>query len=132
MKNSVVITLALGVVLVAVVAGCQKDITVINKSTAAVTDTVSFGKTLVPIFTANCALTSCHAEGGHAPTLTNEKAYSSLIGKKFVDTAAAEKSIIYERLTGVLSPAMPMGKPTDPSNINALILAWIKQGAKNN
>jgi len=27
---------------------------------------------------------------------------------------------------------MPLGAATNPSNINALMLAWIKQGAKNN
>jgi len=27
---------------------------------------------------------------------------------------------------------MPVGGPNNPSNINQYVLAWVKQGAKNN
>jgi hypothetical protein len=51
---------------------------------------------------------------------------------KFVDTKSAETSILYERLIGKLSPQMPMGAAKNPGNLNNLVLAWIKQGAKKN
>ncbi len=132
MKKIAITTLALGVLSVALITGCQKDTTLYIRNEVAVSGTVSFKKDLVPIFTANCALSGCHASGGHKPDLSSDKAYNSLKSGKFVDTTTAASSIIYERLTGKLSPAMPMGKATNPSNINSLILAWIKQGAKNN
>ena len=133
MKKIIVTTFVVSVILITLITGCQKDTTlIIQPAATTVTDTVSFSKSLIPIFTANCALSSCHASGGHAPDLTAAKAYNSLISGKFVDTKNPETSIIYERLTGKLTPAMPMGATTNPSNIEGLILAWMKQGAKNN
>lgn len=130
MKKIVIATFSLGVLLI---AGCRKDITFIMKpQSVAVTDTVSFSKELVPIFTTNCALSGCHATGGHAPNLMADKAYNSLISGDYINVIDPESSILYERLTGKLIPAMPMGKDSNPSNINALVLAWIKQGAKKN
>lgn len=123
---------AVGMLLIAVITGCQKDTTLIIKpQQVTVASVVSFSKDLVPIFSKNCAVTGCHATGGHTPDLMADKAYTSLMSK-YIDTKTPESSIVYERLTGKLSPAMPMGKPTNPSNINALVLAWIKQGAKKN
>lgn len=120
--------------LIAVITGCQKNTTLILKDVpVVVTKTVSFSKDLVPLFTANCAITGCHATGGHAPDLMPDKAYNSLINDPdFVLVKDPENSTLYKRLTGKLSPAMPMGKPSNPSNINSLVLAWIKQGAKKN
>jgi hypothetical protein len=60
-----------------------------------------------------------------------DNAYNSLMSK-YVDIKTPENSILYERLTGKLSPSMPMGRTNNPSNINSLVLAWITQGAKNN
>src|ERR1035437_9323465 len=116
------------------IAGCQKDTTLIIKPVpVVVTKVVSFSKDLVPLFTANCALSGCHATGGHVPNLMADKAYSSLMDDPdFVLVKDAENSTLYKRLTGKLSPAMPMGKTTNPGNINNLVLAWIKQGAKKN
>ncbi len=116
------------------VMGCEKDTTLTIKDVpVVVTKTVSFSKDLVPLFTANCALSGCHGTGGHTPDLMADKAYSSLLtGGVFVNVTNPSGSVLFERLTGVLSPAMPMGKTSNPSNINNLVLAWIKQGAKNN
>ena len=115
------------------ITGCAKDVTVIIKDEPAVVRIVSFSKDLVPIFTKNCALSGCHVSGAKSPDLEADKAYTSLMGDKaLVNVANPTASEIYLRLTGQLSPAMPMGKPSNPSNINGLILAWIKQGAKKN
>ena len=132
MKKTIITAVALGGLFI---ASCQKDTTLIIKPPPAVevTKPVSFSKDLVPLFTANCALSGCHGDGGHAPDLVASKAYTSLMNDPdFVLVKDPENSTIYLRLTGKLSPAMPMGKPTNPSNINGLVLAWIKQGAKKN
>ncbi len=115
------------------IAGCAKDSTLIVKlKDEVVTKTVYFNKDLVPLFTANCAVSGCHNAGGKAPDLTAAKAYTSLMNGKYIDTSVPENSKLYKFLTGALSPAMPMGKPTNPGGLNALTLAWIKQGAKKN
>ena len=134
MKKIVVTTIALTAMLSAVITSCRKDATLIIKpEPVAVNKTVSFSKDLVPLFAKNCAISGCHATGGHAPDLMSDKAYSSLINDPdFVIVKSPEESTLYMRLTGKLSPAMPMGKASNPSNINSLVLAWIKQGAKNN
>ena len=49
-----------------------------------------------------------------------------------VDLNDPKSSEVMGWLTGTIKPAMPLGATTNPSNINALMLAWIKQGAKNN
>jgi len=133
MKNKIVTFVALGVMIIALITSCEKNITLIIKPQAVeVTDTVSFSKDLIPIFSVNCAISGCHATGGRAPDLMADKAYSSLMNGNYINVADPESSTLYERLTGKLSPAMPMGKAGNPSNVNALVLAWIKQGAKKN
>ena len=113
------------------ITGCVKDDTLTIKPTVTViTKTVSFKTDLVPLFVANCAVSGCH--DARNPVLKADLAYNSLVNGKFIDTKTPASSIIYKRLTGVLSPAMPFGKPTNPGNINGLVLAWITQGGKNN
>ncbi|MDP1726401.1 MAG: hypothetical protein Q8M15_06425 [Bacteroidota bacterium] len=133
MKKIIRIRLSLGAVLITVIMSCEKNNTLyIKPRPVAVTFSVSLSKDLVPIFTKSCALNGCHPSGGKAPDLSADNAYNSLINGKFIDKAAPESSIVYKRLTGSLTPAMPMGAPANPSNIEGLILAWIKQGAKKN
>ncbi len=130
MKKILTTAVVLGVLFI---AGCAKDTTLTIKDVpVVVTKTVSFSKDLVPLFSKNCALSGCHAAGGHAPDLDSDKAYNSLTAGNFVNVKDPLSSILYERLTGKLSPAMPMGQATNPGNINNLALAWIKQGAKKN
>ncbi len=134
MKKIIKTTLALGVVLIAVITGCEKNTTLIIKpKEVVISDSVYFKTDLVPIFTKECAKSGCHADGAHEPVLTANKAYNSLINDPdFVIVSDPENSTLYKRLTGALSPQMPMGSPKNPSNINALVLAWIKQGALDN
>ena len=118
-----------------IISGCKKDITVIvnNKPDLAKGGTISFATAILPLLTTNCAIGGCHASGGHVPDLSADKAYKSLTGTDYINLADPENSEVYLRLTAKLSPAMPMNAPgSDPSSINELMLAWIKQGAKNN
>lgn len=114
-----------------IVTGCYKDTTVVVKP-AEITRTVSFTKDIIPIFSKNCALAGCHTAGGQVPDLTANNAYRGIVEQDLVDVATPENSEIYGWLTGTIKPAMPLGAASDPSSINELILAWIKQGAKNN
>ena len=116
------------------IAGCYKattlypnpdDVTLVNKD-------VSLASDIIPIFSQNCAISGCHISGGTSPDLTASKAYNSLINGGFVNTADPKSSKIFLRLTGKLTPAMPLNATTYPSNINSLVLTWITQQAKNN
>ncbi|MBS1668988.1 MAG: hypothetical protein JST58_16555 [Bacteroidetes bacterium] len=113
------------------IIGCTKTVTVLEDNTPAVTKTVSFSKDLVPILGSSCAKSGCHS-GSVAPNLSSATAYSALVNGNYINIATPEKSIVYLWLTGKEAAAMPLGSSNNPSNINGLMLAWIKQGAKNN
>lgn len=130
-KKIIRISAILWVVLLMV--SCGKDTTLtIEPQHVAVANTVYFSKDLVPILTKSCAVGGCHASGGLKPDLSSDNAYNALINGKYIDLKTPANSIIYERLIGKLSPSMPMGQSNNPSNLNNLMLAWIKQGAKKN
>jgi len=116
---------------VVIITGCSKTTTVIIDDSPAITETVQFSKTIVPLLTQNCAGSGCHG-GSVAPNLSATNAYSSLQTGNFINLAAPKSSLVYLWLTGKEAATMPMGAANNPSNINALILAWITQGAKNN
>jgi hypothetical protein len=121
--------LAMGFVLI--MTGCSKTTTVVLDNSAAVTGPVSFSKDIQPILTKSCAVTGCHS-GTVAPNLSSGIAYNALKGGSYINTSSPATSEVYMWLTGKRSIAMPSGAPNNPSNINALMLAWIKQGAANN
>ena len=115
------------------IGGCEKDTTLIIKDVPViVSKTVSFSGDIAPIFSQSCSLSGCHGAGGHIPNLVADNAYTSLMSGGFIDITTPENSKLYQILTGKLTPVMPMGAPNNPSNINGLVLAWIKQGAKKN
>ncbi len=115
-----------------IITACVKDVTVTLTDNKEVTKKVSFSKDLVPLFVANCAISGCHVAEKQVPDLEKDVAYKSLMNLNLIDVGTPENSTLYKRLTGKITPAMPAGKPTNPSNINNLVLAWIKQGANNN
>ncbi len=119
------------ITLVITIAGCSKTTTVIIDNSPAITETVQFSKTIAPILTQSCTASGCHG-GSVAPNLTAANAYNSLKTGNYINTATPASSLVYLWLTGKESATMPLGGANNPSNINALILAWIKQGAKNN
>jgi hypothetical protein len=115
-----------------ILAGCYKDKTILIIKTEEITTPVSFAKDLIPIFSKNCTMSGCHSTGGQVPDLTANNARRSLFEQDLVDVNDPVNSEVMGWLTGTIKPAMPLGAATNPSNINALMLAWIKQGAKNN
>ena len=110
--------------------GCYKDKTVIFDTGEEITRPVSFAADIIPIFNKSCNLSGCHNAGGIKPDLSANNAYNSLTVGNYYNTAAPETSELYLWMTGKKSTPMP------PSGINkdynALVLAWIKQGALNN
>jgi hypothetical protein len=117
--------------MVLILNGCTKTTTVIEDNSPAITTAVSFSKDIVPILTKSCAVSGCHG-GTVAPNLSSATAYNALINGSFINAGTPANSEIYLWLTGKRAAAMPLGSANNPSNINALMLAWIKQGVKNN
>ena len=89
---------------------------------------ISFSTQITPIFSTGDKCISCHKFGGTSPDLTAANAYSQIMSK-YVNTSSPEQSAIYSFPT-----------PTTTSHTwkkytageAAIILAWIKEGAKNN
>ncbi len=118
-------------VAVVLLAGCYKNVTVIQNGPE-ITTPVSFSKDIIPIYNKSCNMSGCHNTGGQKPDLTIGNAYRTINEEDLIDVANPEGSEMMGWLTGTIKPAMPLGTTANPSNINALTLAWIKQGAKNN
>ncbi|HTI06973.1 MAG TPA: hypothetical protein VL832_00415 [Puia sp.] len=118
-------------VLLTALAACTKTSTLLIDNTPEVTKTVSFGTDIIPILSASCGKSGCH-NGSVSPNLMAANAYNSLVNGRYIDTGNPSNSIVYLWLTGKESSTMPLGASNNPSNINGLVLAWIKQGAKNN
>jgi len=129
-------TISIAITLLGVVAfySCRKDYTYVPKPVNP-NIPVRFATDIVPIFTGGCILSGCH-NGGLPPDLTAANAYNSLFVSALsgipVDTVAnastPENNLLYQKVkaSGTMNQYLP--KPTDAE----LILAWIKQGAKNN
>ncbi len=89
---------------------------------------VSFATQIAPIFSAGEKCTACHKPGATAPDLTAASAYAQ-ISSKYINLASPETS-------GLLTTAGPTTSAHAWKKLSqgesALILAWIKEGAKNN
>jgi len=103
--------------------------------TAAPVATVSFATQIQPIFTANCTL-NCHSPGGLAAflNLAAGSSYNSLLlsATPAVIAGSSATSRLYGRVSGTLSPLMPLGGPPLSAANQTLIKNWIDQGAANN
>lgn len=122
-------------VVTATIAGlqsCYKVATVMPDNSSEVTGPVSFALDIIPILNANCNVAGCHSSGGRNPDLSADKAFNSLNNGGYLDTSTPENSELYLWLTGKRGSEMPPGGTSNPSNLNQLVLAWIKQGAENN
>ena len=110
--------------------GCYKDKTVLFDTGEEITRPVSFASDIIPIFNKSCNISGCHAAGGIKPDLSALNAYASLTVGNYYNTAVPENSTLYLWMAGKKStPMPPAGSNKD---YNALVLAWIKQGAQNN
>lgn len=86
---------------------------------------VKFSEEIIPIFSTNNCI-NCHKTGGTSPDLTAANAYNSIY-PSLVNLSSPELSNIYV----TPSPSGNHAVKYNPSQA-ALVLEWIKQGAKNN
>src|SRR5690348_2356553 len=128
-KKSVILLMALWMGSVVFLSGCYKNKTV-NVDAAEITRPVTFSQDILIIFNKSCNLSGCHSTGGQAPNLTPVAAYNSLVIGNYINKTSPENSYIYLKMTGKKGAVMPVGGMN--KDYNALILAWIKQGANNN
>jgi hypothetical protein len=110
--------------------GCYKDKTVIFDTGAEITRPVSFATDIIPIFNKSCNVSGCHNAGGIKPDLSVNNASTSLTVGNYFNTSAPESSTIYQWMSGKKGTPMPTSGVN--KDYNALVLAWIKQGAQNN
>ena len=125
----------LGIILISgtlifLLSGCYKDKTVIFDTGTEITRPVTFSNDIIPMFSKSCALSGCHTSGGKSPDLSAANAYNSLKVGNYFNTTNPSGSVIYLWMSGKKSTPMPVGGIN--KDYNALMLAWIKQGANNN
>lgn len=130
MRHSTTIYGFLGGIFMLLLIGCYKNSTVIPEGGNEVTRTVSFSTDIIPILNNACNSSGCHSSGGKAPDLSQANAYFSLINNGYINTGEPQSSSLYLWVTGKKGTPMPVSGIN--KDYNALILAWIKQGALNN
>lgn len=117
--------------LIAGFVGCTKTTTVVINPGSQITAPVSFSKDVIPLLTKSCALSGCHAPGGHVPDLSSDAAFLSLTTGGYIKASDPDNSLVMLWLTGKKTPAMPLGSAPN-EDIIAEVYAWINQGALNN
>jgi hypothetical protein len=130
MLNRLIATGFLVAMILVLLSSCYKDKTVLFDTGTEITRPVSFAADILPIFNASCNGSGCHSSGGIAPDLSASNAIVSLTNGNYVNTAEAENSVLMLWMTGKQSTPMPTSGIN--KDYNALVLAWIKQGAENN
>jgi len=129
MKNNKYIISSFFLAVLLVLSGCYYDLVV--PSEISVIDTeVSFSNDIQPIFTQSCSTVGCHGENGIKPNLTDNKSFEALVSGNYIDTGNPASSELYQWMIGNRSISMPLSGPD--AEINAYVLAWLDQGAKNN
>lgn len=108
-------------------SGCKYSFIVPEEAPIIDTTTpTSFATKIAPIFEAKCI--ECHKSGGQSPYLSASVAYSQIV-PNYVNTTTPESSKIY---TYLLASTSGHSQRKYSSTEAALVLTWIKEGAKNN
>jgi hypothetical protein len=126
--NKILAGCCLGIVII--LTGCYKNKTVIFDTAPEITRPVTFSGDIQPIFSKSCSLTGCHVSGSQSPDLSAANAFNSLIVGNYINKSDPENSVLYLKMTGKRGTPMPVSGSN--KDYNALVLAWIKQGANNN
>lgn len=130
LRNKTIMGLILMSASVLLWSGCYKDKTVIFDTGEEITRTVSFSTDIIPLLNSSCNISGCHNAGGISPDLSSVNAYNSLSAGNYFNTGNPASSELYLWMTG--KKGVPMPTTGINKDYNALILAWIKQGAQNN
>ena len=129
LHNKIIIGFLAGFTMLLLI-GCYKDKTVIFDTGAEITRPVSYASDILPIFSNSCAVSGCHTAGGIKPDLSAVNAYASLTVGNYFNTTTPESSLLYQWMAG--KKGTPMPTTGINKDYNALVIAWIKQGAQNN
>jgi hypothetical protein len=129
LHNKIIIGFLAGFTML-LLAGCYKNKSVLFDTGEEITRTVSFANDIIPIFNSSCNSSGCHIAGSKSPDLTVVNAYNSLLNGGFINKGEPQSSELYLWMTGKKGTPMPISGPN--KDFNALVLAWIKQGALNN
>jgi hypothetical protein len=130
LRNKTIMVLILMGVSVLLLSGCYKDKTVVFDTGEEITRPVSFANDIIPILNKSCNTSGCHTAGGIKPDLSVVNAYTALTNGNYMNTTAPESSSLYQWMAGKRGVPMPTSGVN--KDYNALVLAWIKQGAQNN
>ena len=95
-----------------------------------ITRVVSFSRDIIPILNKSCNTSGCHTAGGQVPNLSAANAFNSLAIGNYLDKTVPGNSALYLKMAGKKGIPMPITGPN--KDYNALVFAWIKQGASNN
>jgi hypothetical protein len=128
MLYKTIVLVALTAVTGILLAGCYKNVTIVNSSENEITTPVSFSNNIIPILNKSCNGSGCHTTGAKAPNLTAANAFNSLAG--YINKENPKESELYLWMAGKKGTPMPLSGPD--KDYNSLVLAWIKQGALNN
>ena len=105
---------------------------------------VSYSAEVQPIFTNNCAFSSCHVTGGPAPfSLLPDTSWGSMVNRSAVSGPcqpilrvkpfSADSSALYLRIEGTCGQQMPLGGGGPlPVTQRSKIKNWINEGALRN
>lgn len=129
MKNGLLISVACSLYCALFLSSCYYD-EVLPVTTKVITEDVSFSGDIIPIFNSSCNFVGCHNTGGEDPDLTAANAYNELAVKNLINKGNPEASELYQWMVGNRSLPMPISG-SNPE-YNALVLAWIQQGALDN
>jgi hypothetical protein len=131
MKSKHILNLVVFAILVSFFTACEYEFVEPKKSVPIVPpgDTISFSLNIVPLWNNGNKCTSCHGDGGTAPNLTPDNAYSSLTSMGLIDQTTPENSVIYAYPSPTSSTHNWKKYTVDEA---AAILLWIEDGAKNN
>jgi hypothetical protein len=111
-------------------SGCYKNSSIVSETGDEITREVSFSNDIIPIMNNSCSVSSCHTSGGKTPDLSESNAYRSLINGEYINVSDPLTSQLYLWMTGKKGTPMPVSGIN--KDYNALVVAWIKQGALNN
>ena len=107
--------------------GCKYDF-ILPAYIPPITGTVSFATQVAPIFSTGNKCTACHKSGGQSPYFTTADAYASIV-PNLINTGTPDQSLIYSFPAPTTATHTWKKYTTGEA---AIILAWIKDGAKNN
>ncbi len=112
----------------ATISSCQYEFIEPERIVIDPTVEIKFSQEIAPIFSNNNNCTACHRTGATPPDLTPDRAYNAIV-PAHVNLDNPEQSSIY--WFAHPNSTTHGWKKLTPAEA-AIILEWIKQGAKNN